>query len=33
MQNQEYLNIVNEPANIVEERQRLKKEVETLKAA
>lgn len=33
MQNQEYLNIINEPAEIAEERQRLKQEIETLKAA
>lgn len=33
MQNQEYLNIINEPVAIAEERQRLKGELETLKAA
>lgn len=33
MQNQDYLNIVNEPLSIVEERKTLKNEIETLKSA
>lgn len=33
MQNQEYLRIIHEPQEISDERIRLKKEIETLRAA